>query len=235
MRVFIGVGHGGSDSGAVGYLVEKEVNLVEALACKDFLKAHGVEVLMSRTTDENDPITDEINECNAFEPDLAIDVHSNSGRGDGFEAFYHYNGGLSKDLAENIEDEVKKIGQNSRGCRTRLNSSGKDYYAFIRETICPAVICEGFFVDNETDVKIADTIEEQKNFGVTYAKGILRTLGISIKENISQSESDKKAKYYVQVGAYSSKENAEKQLQKAKDAGFADAFMRVVAQTNSRT
>ncbi|MEI3541393.1 MAG: SPOR domain-containing protein [Acutalibacteraceae bacterium] len=50
---------------------------------------------------------------------------------------------------------------------------------------------------------------------------------------MSQSESDKKAKYYVQVGAYSSKENAEKQLQKAKDAGFADAFMRVVAQTNS--
>ena len=226
MRVFIGVGHGGSDSGAVGYLVEKEVNLVEALACKDFLEMHGVEVLMSRTTDENDPITDEINECNAFEPDLAIDVHSNSGRGDGFEAFYHYKGGLSKDLAENIESEVKKIGQNSRGCRTRLNSSGKDYYAFIRETICPAVICEGFFVDNETDVKIADTIEKQKIFGVAYAKGILRTLGISIKENISQSESDKKAKYYVQVGAYSSKENAEKQLQKAKDAGFSDAFIK---------
>ena len=214
-------------------MVEKDVNLVEPLVCKDFLETHGIEVLMSRAIDENDPVTDEINECNAFEPDLAIDVHSNSGRGDGFEAFYHYKGGLSKDLAENIESEVKKIGQNSRGCRTRLNSSGKDYYAFIRETICPAVICEGFFVDNDTDVKIADTIEEQKNFGVTYAKGILRTLGISIKENISQSESDKKAKYYVQVGAYSSKENAEKQLQKAEDAGFADAFMRVVAQTNS--
>ncbi len=76
MRVFIGVGHGGTDSGAVGYLVEKEVNLVEALACRDFLEAHGVEVLMSRTTDENDPITDEINECNEFEPDLAIDIHN---------------------------------------------------------------------------------------------------------------------------------------------------------------
>ena len=214
-------------------MVEKDVNLVEPLLCKDFLETHGVEVLMSRTTDENDPITDEINECNAFEPDLAIDVHSNSGRGDGFEAFYHYKGGLSKDLAENIESEVKKIGQNSRGCKTKLGSSGSDYYAFIRETICPAVICEGFFVDNETDVQIADSLEEQKAFGVAYAKGILRTLGISIKENSSQTESNKKAKYYVQVGAYSSKENAEKQLQKAKDAGFADAFMRVVAQTNS--
>ena len=227
MRVFIEVGHGGTDSGAVGHLVEKEVNLVEALACKDFLEMHGVEVLMSRATDENDPITDEINECNAFEPDLAIDVHSNSGRGDGFEAFYHYKGGLSKDLAENIESEVKKIGQNSRGCKTKLNSSGKDYYAFIRETICPAVICEGFFVDNETDVQIADSLEEQKAFGTAYAKGILRTLGISIKENSSQPESDKKAKYFVQVGAYSKRENAENQLQNAKNAGFSNAFMRL--------
>ena len=228
MRVFIGVGHGGTDSGAVGHLVEKEVNLVEALACKDFLEMHGVEVLMSRAIDENDPVTDEINECNAFEPDLAIDVHSNSGRGDGFEAFYHYKGGLSKDLAENIETEVLKIGQNSRGCKTKLNSSGKDYYAFIRETICPAVICEGFFVDNETDVQIADSLEEQKAFGTAYAKGILRTLGISIKENSSQPESDKKAKYFVQVGAYSKRENAENQLQKAKDAGFTDAFIKEI-------
>lgn len=97
------------------------------------------------------------------------------------------------------------------------------------------MICGGVFVDNETDVQIADSLEEQKAFGTAYAKGILRTLGISIKENSSQPESDKKAKYFVQVGAYSKRENAENQLQKAKDAGFTDAFMRVVAQTNSRT
>ena len=170
-KVFIGVGHGGDDPGAVGYLVEKEVNLVEALACRDFLQTHGVEVSMSRTTDENDPVTAEIEKCNAFEPDLAIDVHNNSGGGKGFEAYYHYKGGLSKDLAENIEAEVKAIGQTSRGCKTRTNSSGRDYYAFIRETICPAVICEGCFVDNAEDVRIADTPEKQKAFGVAYAKG----------------------------------------------------------------
>ena len=143
------------------------------------------------------------------------------------KAFYHYKVGLSKDLAENIETEVKKIGQNSRGCKKKLNSSGSDYYAFIRETICPAIICEGCFVDNETDIKIADTIEKQKIFGLAYAKGVLSTLGISIKENSPQPEEDKKAKYFVQIGAYSKRENAEKQLQKAKDTGFADAFMRV--------
>ena len=228
-KVFIGVGHGGNDPGAVGFLVEKEVNLVEALACRDFLEAHGVEVSMSRTKDENDPVSAEIEKCNAFEPDLAIDVHNNSGGGKGFEAYYHYKGGLSKDLAENIEDEVKKIGQNSRGCKTKVNPSGSDYYAFIRETICPAVICEGCFVDNAEDAKMADTPEKQKAFGVAYAKGILRTLGISIKENSEpQVTESTDAKYYVQVGAYSQKENAEKQLQTAKEAGFSDAFIKEI-------
>lgn len=231
-KVFIGVGHGKIDSGAVGILVEKDVNLVEALACRDFLEAHGVQVLMSRTSDENDPLTDEIRECNDFEPDLAVDIHNNAGGGDGFECYYHYKGGISKTLAENIEIEVKNIGQNSRGCKTRLNSSGTDYYGFIRQTKCPAVICEGCFVDNAADVQIADTAEEQQAFGIAYAKGILKTLGIAIKENTTpnttQNNSNSEAKYYVQVGAYSQKENAEKQLKNAKDAGFSDAFIKQI-------
>ena len=202
------------------------MNLVEALACRDFLEAHGVQVLMSRTKDENDPLTDEIRECNAFNPDLAVDVHNNAGKGDGFEVFYHFKGGTSLTLAENIEAEVKAIGQNSRGCKTRMNSSGRDYYGFIRETKCPAVICEGCFVDNAEDAQIANTAEEQRAFGVAYAKGILKTLGIAIKENTPQNNSNKEAKYYVQVGAYSQKENAEKQLRNAKSAGFTDAFIK---------
>ena len=225
-KVFIGVGHGGKDPGAVGYLVEKDVNLVEALACRDFLEAHGVQVLMSRTKDENDPLTEEIRECNAFNPDLAVDVHNNAGNGDGFEIYYHFKGGTSLTLAQNIEAEVKAIGQNSRGCKTRMNSSGRDYYGFIRETKCPAVICEGCFIDNSTDAQIADTAPEQQAFGIAYAKGILKTLGIAIKENTAQNNSKGEAKYYVQVGAYSQKENAEKQLKKAKDSGFSDAFIK---------
>ena len=225
-KVFIGVGHGGNDPGASKYLVEKDINLVMALAFRDFLEAHGVQVLMSRTSDEDDLLSDEIKECNAFAPDLAVDIHNNAGGGDGFEAYYHYKGGPSKTLAENIEAEVKAIGQNSRGCKIRLNSGGTDYYGFVRETACPAVIVEGCFVDNATDVQIADSLEEQKAFGVAYAKGILKTLGISIKENQAQLKPSSKAKYYVQVGAYANKENAEKQLQKAKDAGFSDAFIK---------
>ncbi len=63
--------------------------------------------------------------------------------------------------------------------------------------------------------------------GVACAKGILKTLGIAINENvgpnIQQNRSNSEAKYYVQAGAYSQKENAEKQLQKVKDSGFSCA------------
>ena len=180
-KVFIGVGHGGSDPGAVGYLVEKDVNLTMATACRDFLTAYGVDVKMSRTKDENDTVSQEVAECNAYAPDLAVDVHNNSGGGDGFEVFHTIHGGTGKTLAQNIERHVKAIGQNSRGVKTRQGTSG-DYYAFIRETVAPAVICEGVFVDTKADAAQADTLAEQQAFGVAYAKGILDTLGLDYDE-----------------------------------------------------
>ena len=180
-KVFIGVGHGGSDPGAVGYLVEKDVNLTMATACRDFLTAYGVDVRMSRTKDENDTVSQEVTECNAYAPDLAIDVHNNSGGGDGFEVFHTIHGGTGKTLAQNIEKHVKAMGQSSRGVKTRQGTSG-DYYAFIRETVAPAVICEGVFVDTKADAAQADTLAEQQAFGVAYAKGILDTLGLAYDE-----------------------------------------------------
>lgn len=178
-KVFLGVGHGGNDSGAVGYLVEKDVNLTMALANRDYLVANGVQVKMSRTKDENDPLNEEIRECNAYNPDLAVDHHNNAGGGDGFEAIHSKGSKVGEQLARNIEEEVKKLGQNSRGVKTRLNSSRRDYFGFVRETDCPAVICEGVFVDNATDVKIADTLAEQRAFGEAYARGILKTLNVT--------------------------------------------------------
>lgn len=180
-KVFIGVGHGGSDPGAVGYLVEKDVNLTMAMACRDFLTAHGVDVRMSRTKDENDTVSQEIAECSAYAPDLAVDIHNNSGDGDGFEVFHTIHGGTGKVLAQNIEKHVKAMGQNSRGVKTRQGTSG-DYYAFIRETVAPAVIVEGVFVDTKADAAQADTLAEQQAFGVAYAKGILDTLGLAYDE-----------------------------------------------------
>lgn len=218
MKVFIGVGHGGSDPGAVANNTkEKDLNLSIALACRDELVRHGVEVRMSRTKDENDPLSEEIKECNAYGPDLAVDIHNNAGGGDGAEVFHHHGGGKGKNLAENILAEIVKIGQNSRGTKIRKNSQGKDYYGFIRSTTCPAVIVECAFVDNATDLKILATEGDRKSMGVAIAKGVLKTLGVEI-------QGEKASLYRVQVGAYLVKANAEAMQKKIRAVGF-DAFI----------
>ena len=220
-KVFLGVGHGGNDPGTVANgLKEKDVNLTMALACRDELERHGITVLMSRYKDENDALTEEIKECNAFAPNLAVDIHNNAGGGDGFEVFCHHKGGTSKALAQNINNEVIKIGQNSRGVKTRLNASGNDYYGFIRQTTAPAVIVEGAFLDNKTDVQIIDTEAEQKAFGVAYAKGILATLGIAYNEAPKSNTAKGDTIYRVQVGTYKLKENAEATALRLRTLGF---------------
>lgn len=182
-KVFLGVGHGGSDPGAVANgFYEKDLNLSIALACREELERHGVTVLMSREKDEDESLSGKINMCNKFAPDLALDIHNNAGGGDGAEVYHHYKGGTGKTLANNILAEVVKIGQNSRGAKVKTNSSGKDYYAFIRDTVPPAVIFEGAFLDHKTDIQIIDTEEERKAMGVAVAKGILKTLGVAYKE-----------------------------------------------------
>lgn len=209
-KVFLGVGHGGIDSGAVANgLKEKDLNLQIALETQKVLVRHGVTVQMSRTKDENDALTEEIKECNAFNPDLAVDIHINAGGGDGAEAFYHYGGGTSKTLAENILAEVVAIGQNSRGAKIRKNANGRDYYGFIRETKAPATIVECAFIDNKTDIAIIDTLAEQKAMGVAIAKGILKTLGIAYVEEKPVETNTSGKLYRVQVGAFKEKKNAE--------------------------
>lgn len=217
-KVFIGVGHGGSDPGAVADSVrEKDLNLSIALTCRDVLVRHGVEVRMSRTKDENDPLSEEIRECNAYGPDLAVDIHNNAGGGDGAEVFYHYGGGKSKTLAENVLAEIVKVGQNSRGAKTRKNAEGKDYYGFIRETSCPAVIVECAFVDNATDRQILATEDKRRAMGVAIAKGILKSVGVAY-------QGERGTLYRVQVGAYLVKENAEAMQKRIKAVGI-DAFI----------
>lgn len=218
-KVFIGVGHGGADPGAVyGAVYEKNMNLPIALSCRQELERHGVTVLMSREKDEDESLSGKIQMANDFGADLALDIHNNAGGGDGAEVFHTYKGGTGKVLAENILEEIQKIGQNSRGPKVIKNANGVDGYLFIRNTYMPAVIVECAFIDNAKDFTIIDTEAERTAMGVSIAKGVLQTLGIAW-----QAPTD--TLYRVQIGAYKVKANAEKQLQKAKVAGFADAFI----------
>ena len=213
-KVFLSAGHGGSDPGAVANgLREKDINLQVLLSCKEELERHGVTAVCSRTTDANDPVSDEVKEANAAGADLAVSFHCNAGGGDGFEAFYYSGSSNGKKLAQCLEKRVKALGQNSRGLKTG------DHLYFVRKTTMTAVLAESFFVDNLADMQIGDTLAEQKAFGVAYAKGILDYLGISYRTPIDPGKI-----YRVQVGAYRERKNAEAMRDNLKAAGY-DAFI----------
>ncbi len=184
-RVFIGVGHGGPDPGAVAAgIKESEANLQMALGLKAELERHGVTVGISRTRDEEDRLAEEISEANAFKPDVAVEVHNNAGGGDGWECYRQTNtayGQQSLRLGKAIEARVKAAGQNSRGVKTRLTGSGTDYFGWLRQVRAPAVLCEGFFVDSPKDRADFATEAAQQALGVAYAHGVLDYLGIAVK------------------------------------------------------
>ncbi len=214
-KVFLSAGHGGSDPGACAYgMKEKDINLQILLACNEVLVRHGVATVLSRTTDENDPVAQEVKEANASGANIAVSFHTNAGGGDGSESYYYPTDNNGKRLAQLCEKYTQAIGQNSRGVK-----NGKHLY-FINSTKMTAVLCECAFIDNDTDM--IDTVAEQKAFGVAYAKAILEYLGIAYSDPVAVSSGEL---YRVQVGAYRQKENAEAMLKKVKEAGFSDAFI----------
>ena len=181
-KVFLSAGHGGSDPGAVGNgLLEKVVNLNALLACREELIRHGVEVVCSRITDANDPVQEEVTEANASGADLAFSIHANAGGGDGFEALYYTTNEDAKRLAALCEKHVKALGQNSRGLK-----SGNHLY-FVKRTNMTAVLVESFFLDNAKDKEIGDTYDEQRAFGVAYAKAILEYYDIKYVSKEAQT------------------------------------------------
>ena len=221
-RVFIGVGHGGKDPGALKYIKEADANLQMALGLKAELERHGVTVGISRLKDEDDPLIEEIREANAFAPDVAVECHNNAGGGDGFEVYHQTNGYATKSikLAQCIEARVVASGQKSRGVKTRLNGSGTDYFGWCRQVKAPAVLCEGFFVDNATDSRDYNTAAKQQAFGRVYAWGVLDYLGIAIKPQVDKPQADKKLLYTVQVGAFASAKSAADLYAKLDDMGY---------------
>lgn len=195
-KIYIPVGHGGNDPGAVanGHK-EADMNLEIALAMKKELeeKYKGVQVKLSREKNENDPAGDEIRKGKAYAPHLVVSIHNNSGGGDGFEVFYQTNKHKERSmrLARLMEEEVKAIGQNSRGLKTKVGKDGKDYYGVLREIDAAAVLCEGCFLDNKVDIQVANTKEKQKAFGRAYAKAVARYIGLEKKEAAGEGQTQK--------------------------------------------
>lgn len=180
-KVYVGIGHGGSDSGAVGNgFKEKDLTLSIGKYCNERLKQYGIETKISRTTDVDSSINSKVAASNAFKADVCMDIHINAGGGDGSEVYYSHVSPNGKKLAQAIVDATLAIRQNTRGIKTRIDDDGTDYYGMIRMTDAPAVLVECAFIDNATDIQIINTEAKRKIFGYAIADGVAKYLGVKL-------------------------------------------------------
>lgn len=184
--LIIDPGHGGSDAGAVANgILEKNANLVTALSLKEYVESKGVKVFMTRTTDVFVSLEARVKFANSIAakyPNASIvfvSVHHNAGGGDRGEYIHSLYRGNGLKLADLIGTEMlTQIGQQKK-LYEKVGDDNKDYYYVIRNTSMDAIITEVAFLDNINDVKICDSIPEQKRNGVVIAIGVCKFFGVS--------------------------------------------------------
>lgn len=192
-RVYVAIGHGGNDPGACANgMRETDLALTIGNYCTSYLRAAGVQVEQSRTADIDDDLNDKIRRCNAYDPDVAIDVHINAGGGTGFEVWAAQNSTAGHKLAACIESFVKShAGQSSRGIKTKAGSSGADYFGWNRLVNAPSLILEAAFIDGEKDAAFLQDKNNLRRMGEAYAKGILQYLGIADNGSSTATDADR--------------------------------------------
>lgn len=185
-KVVIDPGHGGTDSGAVSSdrkFYEKNLNIDIAHSAADYLRANGIEVIMTRTKDESVSLKQRSTLSNSTSPMLYVSIHNDTGEGNGNGAHVIYsskdkNGGPSKTLASNILNSIDaNTIQNkaSRGIWTRQLDDGRDYYHVIREVKAPSVIVECSYM-NANDIQAVNTLAKRQSMGKAIGIGILQTI-----------------------------------------------------------
>ena len=176
-KVVIDAGHGGNDPGASGNgIIEKEYTLKISEYIYNRLKELGLDVKMTRTTDETLSPTERVNRVlNAFGNDsdvLVISNHINAGGGDGAEVIYALRN--TSTLSNLILNELENEGQNVRKAYQRRlpSDTSKDYYFMQRNTgNTEAITVEYGFLDSK-----GDDVNQLKNNWENYAEAVVRAI-----------------------------------------------------------
>lgn len=191
------------------------------------LKAYeGYELLrIDDTTGRIDlPLATRTNKANAWGADFYLAIHHNAGvkggSGGGMMAYvYTRVDDNTKAWQKELYNEIISLTGLKGNRSTPLASAN---FHEVRETNMPAVLLECGFMDSKTDVPVILTEDFADKVASACVEVIVRKAGL--KKKLEPVKTDGKL-YRVQVGAYSSKPNAEAMQKKLKAAGF-DAIIK---------
>ena len=176
-KIVVDAGHGGNDPGASGNgIIEKEYTLKISEYIYDRLKQLGLDVKMTRTSDETLSPSERVNRVlNSFGNSsdvIVLSNHINAGGGDGAEVIYALRN--KNTLSDLILSELEKEGQNIRKSYQRRlpSNTAKDYYFMQRDTgNTESITIEYGFLDSN-----GDDVEQLKNNWKNYAEAVVRAV-----------------------------------------------------------
>ena len=172
-RIYINPGHSDRDPGAVGYEIERKLNVKVSRYMQDYL-LENYECEIRTNPGTVDSLTEICNDANIWGADLFVSNHFNAGGGNGYEVFVYNENRVA--LGRLFEKYVKEAGQNSRGVKLRPSLLVLSY------TNMPAVVNEGAFVDNLKDIQDWNDNFELQKLGEAYAKAAAEFLDLEKKK-----------------------------------------------------
>ena len=221
-RLCFDYGHGGKDYGA-SYKGRKESDdvLSIGMAVAAEIRRHGVIVDETRTSDRTLSLDARSGLENKHKYDYFISFHRNAYKpevGTGVESYTYLKGGSrANNLARQIQKNLAAVGFIDRGIK------GANFHV-LRETKAPAILIELGFIDNSKDNDLFDNKRSEIIKGL--AKAILDAVGVTYTEPVIEvPEPTDKTLYRVMSGSYANRENAERQVEKLKKAGFDATIM----------
>lgn len=122
-------------------------------------------------------LAERIRDVNAGNYGFAAEIHLNAGGGTGTETYYYHGSPTGKRAADEVSKSISgALKIRNRGPKIRLNSAGRDYFGFIRQTKPCAVLIETVFIDCDSDLEKVKTPEGAKTCGEALAKGLEKAL-----------------------------------------------------------
>lgn len=211
MRIFLDAGHGGKDSGAVGHgIQEKDIVLKIVQKMQALLQEYkNADVKLSRSTDDFISLNQRTQRANDWKADIFISVHCNSAASTaakGFESYRYTNVDAGTVAFQNVlHDEIMKAIGSS------INDRGKKQNNFhvLRDSAMKAVLTENLFINNAADAALLKQDSFIEKLAQGHVNGIVKFLGLQRIEKPPQKKPSTAKLYYVQVGAFEDKENAD--------------------------
>lgn len=173
--VVLDAGHGGNNPGAVyNGRREKDDVLALTLAVGSILRANGVDVYYTRTSDVYESPYQKATEGNETGADYFVSIHRNSSpypnQYSGVETLVYNRYGSAARLAYNINDQLEQIGFINLGVNERRD------LVVLNTTDMPSVLVEVGFINTDADNVLFD--DRFNEIARAIADGILQTINM---------------------------------------------------------